>query len=452
MKPGINRRQFMEKSLVAAAAAPLAARSAAAQSEETGAVSANDRIQLGMIGVGGRAHQLMGAIAAAPGVEIVGVCDAYEGRVARAIERTGGTARDYGDFRSLLADKSIDAVVIATPDHWHKEQTIEAFAAGKDVYLEKPMTLTPDEGPEMIAAAKKSGQILQVGSNGMSSKLQQTAREIVKSGKLGKITLIRATYDRNTESGAWLYPIPPDANEKTVNWEAFLGPAPERPLSLERFFRWRCFWDYSGGIATDLFVHLMTTIHYVMDANMADMVMASGQNYLHKETHEVPDTLNAAVTYPKEGFTVSLSATFNNSSAAESGFMILGTEGALVFEGGQLIFRPENTVEGNAWIVASWPSELEAAYWADPKIQAREMPRTWAPQMQSASETWSQVGPDSTIIHMGRFFDSVRTRKPSVQDGSAGHHAAAVAHMVNESIRSKMPVYWDWEKDTTKKG
>ncbi len=452
MKPGINRRQFMETSLVGAAAAPLVARSAAAQGEGTGAVSANDRLQLGMIGVGGRAHQLMRAISAAPGVEIVGVCDAYEGRVARAIERTGGTARDYGDFRSILSDKSIDAVVIATPDHWHREQTLEALAAGKDIYLEKPMTLNPDEGPEMIAAADKSGRVLQIGSNGISSKLQQTAREIVRSGKLGKITLIRATFDRNTESGAWLYPIPPDADEKTVNWEAFLGPAQERPFSLERFFRWRAFWDYSGGISTDLFVHLMTTIHYVMDASMADMVMASGQNYLHKDTHEVPDTLNAALTYPREGFTVSLSATFNNSSASESGFMILGTEGALVFQGGQLIFRPENTVEGNAWIVASWPSELEAAYWADPRVQEREMPRTWAPQMQNASETWSQVGPDSTSIHMGRFFDSVRTGKPSVEDGSAGHHAAAVAHMVNQSIRSEMPVYWDWDKDTTKKG
>ncbi len=271
---------------------------------------------------------------AVPGVEIVGVCDAYTGRVARAIERTNGRAKDYGDWRQLLADPSIDAVIIATPDHWHKEQALEALAAGKDVYLEKPMTLRIDEGPEMIAAADASDRILQIGSNGMSSKLQQTAREIVKSGKLGRVTLIRAAYDRNTDSGAWLYPIPPDADDKTVNWEAFLGPAPERPFSLDRFFRWRCFWDYSGGIATDLFVHLMTTIHYVMDADMADMVMATGQNYLHEKTHEVPDTLNAALTYPKEGFTVSLSGTFNNSSGSQSGFAIMGTEGALVFQGG----------------------------------------------------------------------------------------------------------------------
>ncbi len=452
MKPGINRRQFMQRSLVGAAA-PLVARSVAAEpGPATRPVSANDRIQMGIIGVGARVQSgVMQSAMAQPGVEIVGVCDAYKGRIDRAIERTNGRAKDYGDYRALLADTSIDAVIISTPDHWHKDQTIEALAAGKDVYLEKPMTLTIDEGPEMIAAAEKSDRILQVGSQGMSSKLQETAREIVKSGKLGKITLVRASYDRNTDSGAWLYPIPPDADEKTVNWEAFLGPAPDKPFSLERFFRWRCYWDYSGGIATDLFVHLMTTIHYVMGAEMADMVMATGQNYLHKETHEVPDTLNAAATYPKEGFTVSLSATFNNSSASESGFAILGTEGALVFQGSDLVFRPENPVEGNAWIVTSWPSALEKAYWADPEIQKREMPDTWPPQMNAEGETWSEVGLDSTLVHMSRFIDSVRTRKPSVQDARRGHHAAAVPHMVNESIKRKMPVYWDADKDVLKK-
>jgi predicted dehydrogenase len=451
MKAGINRRQFMQKSLVGAAAAPLAARSVRAEpGPAPRAVSANNRIQVGVVGVGARAHQLLAAATAVPGVEIVGVCDAYTGRVARAIERTNGKARDYGDYRALLDDRSIDAVIISTPDHWHKDQTVEALAAGKDVYLEKPMTLTIDEGPEFIAAAEKSDRILQIGSQGMSSKLQQTAKEIVKSGRLGKITLIRATYDRNTDSGAWLYPIPPDADEKTVNWEVFLGPAPMKPFSLERFFRWRCYWDYSGGISTDLFVHLMTTIHYVMDAKMADMVMASGQNYLHQETHEVPDTLNAVATYPKEGFTVSLGGTLNNASASQSGFAIMGTEGALVVRGNDLLFSPEQPVENNAWIVAAWPSALETAYWADPEVQKREMPRSWPSRMNSEGETWSEVGPDSTIIHMSRFIDSIRTRKPSVQDARTAHHAAAVAHMVNESIKRKMPVYWDPEREILK--
>ncbi len=310
-------------------------------------MSPNDRIQVGIIGVGARVQSgVLQAAVAVPGVEVIGVCDAYKGRVARALERLEGRAKDYGDYRALLADKSIDAVIIATPDHWHKQQTIEALAAGKDVYLEKPMTLAIDEGPEMYAAAEKSGRILQIGSNGMSSKLQQTAREIIKSGKLGEINLVRASYDRNSDSGAWIYPIPPDADPKTVNWDMFLGPAPKRPFSLERFFRWRCFWDYSGGISTDLFVHLMTTIHYVMGATVPEMVVATGANYRHQKTHEVPDTLNASVVYGKENFSVSLSGTFNSAAAGESGFAIMGNEGSLVFRGDRMTFTPEHQVRG----------------------------------------------------------------------------------------------------------
>jgi predicted dehydrogenase len=455
MKPGINRRQFMQKGLVGAAAAPLVTH---VLGHEAGAfartTSANDRIQVGLIGVGARCLQrsgLLDAAAAVPGVEVVGVCDAYRGRVTRALSNLGGKAKDYGDYRALLADRSIDVVIIATPDHWHKAMTLEALAAGKDVYLEKPMTLTIDEGPEMCAAAEKSGRILQIGSNGISSKLQQTARDIIRSGKLGQINLIRASFDRNSESGAWLYPIPPDADPRTVNWDMFVGPAPKRPFSLERFFRWRAYWDYSGGISTDLFVHLMTTIHYVMDATVPDLVVATGANYRHQKTHEVPDTLNASAVYGKENFCVSLSGTFNSASSGESGFAILGNEGSLVFRGDRMVFTPEHPVEDNGWIVSSWPADLEEAYYADPAVQKRERPDTWPSQMWGQGESWTEVGPDSTTIHVARFFDSVRTRKASIEDGRQGHHAAAVAHMVNESIKRKAPVAWDFERDVLKK-
>jgi predicted dehydrogenase len=452
MKPGIGRRQFMQKSLAGVAAAPAIVHVLGEEAAAYQSGSPNDKIQVGIIGVGARVQSgVLQAAVAVPGVEVIGVCDAYKGRVTRALERLGSQAKDYGDWRAMLADKSIDAVIIATPDHWHREQTVAALAAGKDVYLEKPMTLTIDEGPEMYAAADKSGRILQIGSNGMSSKLQQTARELVQAGKLGKIHLIRASYDRNSDSGAWLYPIPPDADPKSVDWEMFIGPAPKRPFSLERFFRWRCYWDYSGGISTDLFVHLMTTIHYVMGATVPESVSATGANYRHQKTHEVPDTLSASAMYGKENFMVQLGGTFNNTGGGESGFAILGSDGSLVFRGGRMTFTPENRREGNSWIVESWPSNLEKAYWADPAVQKLELPDTWPSEMEKQGESWSEVGPDSTVLHVARFFDSVRTRKPSVQDGRAGHHAAAVAHMVNESIKRKAPVYWDFDKDVLKK-
>lgn len=453
MKPGINRRQFMHRSLVGAAATSAVLHTVGHDAEALAQpVAPNDRIQVGIIGVGSRVQSgVMQAAMAIPGVEVVGVCDAYQGRVARALERLGSQAKDYRDYRALLADKSIDAVIIATPDHWHRQQTLEAFAAGKDVYLEKPMTLTIDEGPEMYAAAEKAGRILEVGSQGVSSKLQQTAREIIKAGKLGQISLVRASYDRNSESGAWIYPIPPDADPKTVNWDMFVGPAPKRPFSLERFFRWRAYWDYSGGIATDLFVHLMTTIHYVMDATVPEMVMATAANYRHQKTHEVPDTLNASAAYGKEKFAVSLSGTFNSTGSGESGFAILGSEGSLLFRGGRMTFVPEHVVEDNGWIVTAWPSALEKAYYQDPEVLKKEKPDSGASQMQSQGESWVEVGPDSTDVHMVRFIEAVRTRKPPYEDGRRGHHAAAVAHMVNASVKAKAPVFWDFEKDVLKK-
>ena len=219
-----------------------------------------------------------------------------------------------------------------------------------------------------------------------------------------------------------------------MDWAAFLGPAPKKPFSLERFFRWR-YWDYSGGIATDLFVHLLTTIHFLMDAKMPARVVAMGQNYRYKETHEVPDTVNAVLEYP-EGFAVNLSSTFNNQASAESGFEVLGTEAALVMRGDQMVLKPETAAEGNGWVVSSWPEALEKAYYADPKVMAEEVPASWTPRMRKESEAFGEVGQDATFVHMSRFFESARLGKPVVEDGPMGHRAAAAAHMVNLSIRN----------------
>jgi predicted dehydrogenase len=292
----------------------------------------------------------------------------------------------------------------------------------------------------MIAAARKHGRILQVGSQGISSRTQEMAREWIRAGRLGKVTLVRAAYNRNTKSGAWLYPIPPDASEKTVDWSAFLGPAPKRPFSLERFFRWRCYWDYSGGLATDLFVHLLTTIHFLLDADMPSRVIAAGQNYRFRDTHEVPDTLNAILEYP-QGFTVVLGCTFN--SEAGGGFEILGNEASLLFRNGRVELRPERPVEGNDWIVESWPEELERAYYADPAVIAAERPHAWAPRLEPRGETFEEVGEDATKVHLARFFEAVRTRGTPVEDGERGHRAAAAAHLVNESVRRGRPLEWD---------
>ena len=285
----------------------------------------------------------------------------------------------------------------------------------------------------MIAAAKKHGRILQVGSQGISSKTQETAREWIRAGRLGKVTLVRAAYNRNTKSGAWLYPIPPDANEKTVDFSAFLGPAPKRPFSLERFFRWRCYWDYSGGLATDLFVHLLTTIHFLLDADMPSRVVAAGQNYRFRETHEVPDTLNAILEYPRG---LHRRPRLHLQQRGGRGLRDPGErrlarvprrEGRAAARApgrGQRLDR--GVVAGGAGARVLRRSE------GDRRGAARPRGR---PAWRRAARPSKRWGRTPTKVHLARFFESVRTRKAPVEDGERGHRAAAAAHLVNESVR-----------------
>ena len=435
----LTRRGFLEMNAAAAAASQAAAQP----------VAANDRLQFAFVGCGARAHELMAALMVHRQAEIVGLVDAYKGRTERALDRVGKQARVMRDYREAIVDKSIDAVVVATPDHWHKQIVIEALKAGKDVYCEKPLTYRSSEGLEIVETARQTGRIVQVGSQGMSSEIQRKAKEFIKAGKLGKVTMIRAAYNRNTASGAWIYPIPPDASLQTVDWEMFLGSAPKRQFDLARFFRWRCYEDYSGGIATDLFVHLCTTIHFLMDAKVPSKVMAMGELYRWKESRDVPDTLNAILEYP-EGFAVNLSSTFNNQSTAEGSFQFLGTEGTLSIGWGTLTFSPESASEDNRWIVESWPKRLEEAYWNDPKVIKEELLGLHKASLTDGETSWREQGRDATVAHFGHLLESIRSRKPYWQDAAAGHHAAACAHMVNRSVKSGRAAEWDPQRDDMK--
>lgn len=445
-----DRREFIRRSATGSAALAMTLRTADyVNAEGLQTKSANDRITVGFIGTGARVHQTIEAVKQVPGVEIVALCDAYKGRLERAQERTKGRARIYRNHQELLAADGIDAVVVSTPDHLHRRHVTEALAAGKDVYVEKPMMRTIDEGHDIINAARKYNRIVQVGSQGMSSAIQQKAREIIASGRLGQITQIRAYNNRNSAGGAWVYPIPPDASPETVNWEMFLGEAKKIPYNPEHFFRWRCYAAYSGGIATDLLVHLLSTIHFVMDTQGPEKVMALGSLYRWKDGRDVPDTLDAVVQYP-QGFTVNLSSTFNNSGGSQRGFNIMGTEGTLNIGGNDLVFTPESRYDDNGWIVASWPRALEEAYYKDPQIVAQEMPRRQPQHVIEGQERWTEIGYDDTVAHFMNFFSSVRTRKAPVEDAVFGHRAASVAHMINQSAREQKVVQWDHQRDNLK--
>ncbi len=450
--PRVNRRNFIQMGTLG-----IAAMGFGMQREEAGSkpeprkrISANDKTTVGMIAVGARAQQLMENIKKIPEAEIVAVCDAYKGRVERAIARTEGRAVEISDPHDMIARKDIDCVVISTPDHLHASQFIEAAKAKKHIYAEKPLTYTVDEGVQMAEAADKNNIVVQVGSSGVSSVTSQKAREIVRSGKLGKITLIRASYNRNTPSGAWIYPIPPDANESTVNWNMFQGPAKKRPFSLERFFRWRCYTDYSGGMSTDLFVHLCNSIHYIMNVKMCRSAIGMGGLYRWKESRDVPDTLNASLEYA-EGFMVSLSGTFNNTRGGGSGIQIMGTEGTLEMSGG-LTFSPENVYDDNGWIVDSWPLELQKQYYEDPAVRFEERPQTREPKLLQGMESYTSEGIDSTTQHFQEWFTAIRKGGMTKENAWVGHRAAACAHLVNLSIERGGIVHWDPDRETVKKG
>ncbi len=436
----MHRRDFLRSTVVAGASAGLGVSTRAAGASRVVSVAPSDRLRVGFIGTGARAQELIEACKATGTIDIVSLCDAYTGRAERAKARTGGTAAIVGDYRTILDDRSVDAVFIATPDHWHKTMAVAALDAGKDVYIEKPLTYAVAEGPEIIAAVDRHARILQVGSQDISTPRLHKAREIVRSGRLGQITLVRAAFNRNTAGGAWLYPIPPDASERTIDWPRFLGSAPARPFSPERFFRWRCYWDYSGGLATDLFVHLVTDIHFILGVEHPSQIVASGATHRWKGTHEVPDTIDAILTYP-EGFTVTLSCTLN-STGGDEGVHVYGTEGALHLLDDGLRVAPEHVRNSNGWVVSAWPEALERAYYADPANQADERPSSLPEQVLPDEERWTIRGEDPTVAHVRAFVDAVKSRTQPVEDARFGHRAAACAHLINQAIRETTVVKW----------
>ncbi len=318
-----NRRQF----LITTVAGVAGGLSAAAADQVQGA---NDRLNVGIIGTGGRAQALMGelqTLAEKLGVKITAVCDVYQPRVERAAQRTGGQI--YKDYRKLLENKDVHAVVIATPDHWHAPMATDAADAGKDIYLEKPMTLTWQEAVQLYHKIKDTKRVFQVGAGGCSNPGLQKARELIQRGAIGKVLWSQASYCRNSKEGEWNYKIDPGANPQNLDWDMWLGPAPKRPFSTERYFRWRKYWDYSGGNATDLLYHLLSPLMIALGPELPVRVNANGGIWVHKnDGRDVPDTYLTTIDYPS-GHTVTLSSVMGNDTGWPT--VIYGHEGNLAF-------------------------------------------------------------------------------------------------------------------------
>jgi predicted dehydrogenase len=288
--------------------------------------------------------------------------------------------------------------------------------------------------------AREKKRIVQVGSQWVSSEQNKQAREIVTSGKIGKVTKVTASYNRNSSTGSWNYPIPADLQEGVnFNWKEWLGPAPKVAYNPERVFRYRRYWDYSGGIATDLFVHLITSIHFIMGAEMPNSVVAAGGILYRNDGREVPDTLDALFDYGN--FCVNMAGTFNSASTAGQGIQFLGTEGSLsVLLGAGMVKQPEYKRESYEYSIDSWPKTMQEAFLNQENHRA-ESQGTGTKPMPENLEFADK--PDATVLHLANFIDAIRTRQPSYETAEVGHHAAAAGHMVNLAYRSRKRMRWN---------
>lgn len=334
MKAGteITRREFIETTTATAAVGFTAAGSAGAASERV--------LNFALIGCGGRGRSLLREVVKRGeekgDVKVTALCDIYDKRKKQA-EQIAKGATIYHEYEELLKHKDLDCVVIAPPDHWHAQMAIEALEKGKDIYLEKPMTHTIQEARELWKTVERTKRILQVGSQGMSSDRYWQARRLIEKGLIGKVVWSQSSYSRNSVGGEWNYPIDEGA-EKQIDWQRFLGKAPKRPYDPERFFRWRKYWDYSGGIATDLFYHRLSPMVFMTGSEFPTRVCAAGGIYVHAD-REVPDTFLMTVEYPNQ-HTILLASSMANANGLPE--MVRGHHATITFENDNVVIRPEN--------------------------------------------------------------------------------------------------------------
>lgn len=412
-------------------------------------VSANDRIQIALIGAGGMGMGDARTALTFPGVKLVAACDIYDGRLTRSKEIWGKDLFTTRDYREILARKDVDAVIVATPDHWHSRISVDALKAGKDVYCEKPMVQKLDQGLEVVAAQKETGRILQVGSQYVSSLVYLKARDLVRSGALGEINMVEAWLDRNTALGAWQYSIPPDASPATVDWDRFLGGAPKRPFEPIRLFRWRNYQDYGTGVAGDLFVHLLSGLHLVTGSIGPVRILSTGGIRYWRDGRDVADVMLAALDYPKTDahpeFTLSLRVNLASGLPEESfGFRFMGREGVMTtsMDTVKLDKAPAETEPG--FTIGTFSSATQQQFLKDYRAKYPERARTVENMRSSREEVYrTPPGYNAHLEHHRNFYAALRSRKPFIEDAVYGFRAAGPALACNTSYFEKRIVNWD---------
>ncbi len=385
---------------------------------------ANDRIAVGLIGCGGRGRYVAGLMREAHGVEYGAVADVYLANAERAKEWAGPQAQAYQDFRRLLERKDIDAVHIATPDHWHAAITVLACQAGKDVYVEKPLAHNVREGRAMVEAARRYNRIVQAGTQHRSSPHFREAEKIVQSGALGKVNWVRVWNYTN------LYPqgIGHEADSEPptgLDWDFYLGPAPSVPFNRKRFlvtYRW--FWDYSGGYITDFGTHRLDTVHQIMNVTAPRTVTASGGRFSLRDDGEIPDVLQVTYEYP--GFVLSYESCLLNGHGV----------------GG----RTPGMKYYNARGAEDRPNGM-AFYGTNGALYADRVGYEVYPEPKSPLERTQKNTTDATRLHTANFIECVRSRQTPAADVETGHRSTTVAHLGNIAFKTGKKLHWNAETE-----
>ena len=397
-----------------------------------------ERVRFGIIGIGMQGSGLLATAVALPGVECVAACDLYDGRHTLARELAGPDIRTTRHYHELLENKEIDCIIAAVPDHWHKQVVVDTVDAGKDIYCEKPMSHTAQDGVEMVAAAKKTGRIVQIGSQRVSSVVCAKAKELLAGGIIGNLNLVEGSLGRNDPTGAWEYPPPTDLSPQTLDWDTWLGTAPKHEFDPYRFARWRCWKEYGTGVAGDLLVHLVSGMNFMLGWNAPPArATAAGGILRWNDGRNMPDV--QAVIYEFGKFPVYLR--LNLGCETPEVYRFQGSKGILeVTETGIAYFPQTGEDTGPSYYAKSFPHAMQEAYtkhWEEEHIPA--------PGREPILEGYTYKGDswDDLRPHLWNFFEAVRTRKPVVEDAVFGHNAALACHMANESYFRHASVTWD---------
>jgi predicted dehydrogenase len=441
----MSKRQWSRRSFLQAGAgttgAMVAARSIALEPMKIpGALEGTsvERVRFGIIGIGMQGSGLLKTAVALPGTECVAAADLYDGRHTLAEEIAGAKIKTTRRYQELLDNKEIDCIIAAVPDHWHKQVVVDAMNAGKDIYCEKPMSHSAEDGVAMVAAAKKAGRIVQIGSQRVSSVICAKAKELLAKGIIGELNLVEGSLGRNDPTGAWEYPPPFDLSLQTLDWETWQGTVPKREFDAKLFARWRCWKEYGTGVAGDLLVHLVSGMNYMLGWNEPPArATAAGGILRWNDGRNMPDVQAVIYEYGK----IPVYLRLNLGCESPEVYRFQGSKGILEVTENAIAYLPQSGEDTSpSYYANSFPNQMRAAYykkWHD----ENDPPASKEPIAEGYTykgDSWDDLRP-----HMWNFLQAVRTRKPVVEDAVFGHNAALACHMANESYFRKTGVTWD---------